>query len=105
MFLLYFNEVFSFGVHFFILNNIICIAFMSPTNTQCLCHLNNKNYIQEGTWLIINIFFLCRFKKVKIFIYIYIHIILAQKLFNLVICSGETESLETTSLNISSTLN
>ena len=50
-------------------------------------------------------FFLSRFKKVKIDFYVYIHIILAIKLFKLVNCSGEIDSLLIISPKISSTLN
>ena len=53
----------------------------------------------------INICFLFRFKKIKFNIYIYIHIIFAKKLINLVICSGEMEFLLITTPKISSILN
>ena len=61
--------------------------------------------IWRGTWFNINIFLLSRFKQIKFNIYIYIHIILAKKLFDFVICSVEIVSFEITSVNTSSTLN
>ena len=80
---------------------------MLLTNTPGFCcHLITESYIQEEERSVDNRYFCSfRFKKVKFIIYIYIHIIFAKKLFNLVICSGEIESLEITSPNISSTLN
>ena len=63
--------------------------------------------IRRSRGFIIFIFLFVRFKKVEINFnnYIYTHNILAEKLFNLVICYGETESLLNTSPKISSTLN
>ena len=71
---------------------------MLPPKTPCLCHLIIKSSnIQEAI-----IFF--RFKKVKFSIYIYVHIILAKKLFNFVFYSVEIVSFGITSVNTSSTL-
>ena len=79
---------------------------MFPTNTPCLCHLFTKNLnIREEHSVQYFLFYPFFFKKVKFSIYIYLHIILAEKLLGLVICSGQIESLLITSPNISSTLN
>ena len=58
-----------------------------------------------STRFVIFHFFFSIFKKVKFNIFIYIYIIFAKKLLSFVICSGEMESYEITSPNISSTLN
>ena len=80
---------------------------MLSTNTPRLCHFYCYNLLisRRSRGLIIFYFLFSRFEKVKFNIYVYIHIIFAKKIFNLVICCGEIESLLITSPKTSSTLN
>ena len=78
---------------------------MSSTNAPCLCHLYTKILFRRSRGFIIFYFLFSGSERGKFNIYIYIHIILAKNLFNLVICSGEIESLLFTSPKLSSTLN
>ena len=98
---------FCVGVHFFIYIFIYCITIMTTSNAPSVCYLYYwiLFVIGWGTSFDNIITFLSRFEKVKFNIYIYIHIILAQKLFKLVICSGEIVSLWIKSPKLSSTLN
>ena len=86
------------------MNTCIQYSFMSNYVVSIL-YLQILFKIWRSTGYIINIFLLSIFKKVKFNIYIYIHIILVKKLFNLVICSGEIESFDIILPKISSTLN
>ena len=79
---------------------------MCTTNTPCFCHLIMKNlkiWEEHSVHSVENQIFLC-LKKFKL-IYVYNYKKFSKKILNLVICSGEIESFEITSLNISSTLN
>ena len=84
-----FNEFSSSRVHFFILNNIICITIRTTSKAPCLCHLYTKILftIRGSRGPIINIIFHSRFKKVEFNVYVYIHNIFAKTLLSLVICS------------------
>ena len=99
-----FNKFFSSGA-FFIFNNNISFNIMFSTNAPSFVIYILKLFIlKRSTGFNINIFILCRLKKVKSILNVYIHINFVKKLFNLVNCSGEIVSFEITSVNISSTL-
>ena len=78
---------------------------MFPANTPCLCDLITENMNNQEAQSVHSFFLFSRFKQIKFNIYVYIHIIFAKELFNLVICSGEVETLLITSPKTSSTLN
>ena len=98
-----FNDFLCFRFFLFTFTQIISNTILKTSNTPCLCHLIPKNHNLE-VQSVDNQCFFCRFEKVKFEFYVYIHIILAKRIFNFVICSVEIESLLITSPKISSTL-
>ena len=82
-----FNKYPCLRVYFFVINNFICFAFMSTSNTPSLCHskIEILFVIRRCTRLNINITFLSMFKKIKFNFCIYIHIILGKKILSLII--------------------
>ena len=104
----HFYDFLCFRFYFCIIKYIKSNKYMrfSHSKTFFSIHLVTEKLKNQGEHSDQNYyFFFPRFKKIYTFTDINIHINLAKKEIRLVICSGQTDSLPSISLNTSSSLN